>query len=568
MNVSDYIVQFFVDKEIYDFFGYQGTMIVFFVDAIHRNTAAHNHSCYNEQGAAFAACGYAQAAGKCAVAYATSGPGAINLLNGVADAWADSLPVIFITGQINTYEYLNIQGLRQQGFQEIDIVSMSKPITKYCTQITDKDAIKYELEKAWYIANSGRKGPVLLDIPMNIQREAIKDCKSLKSFVPPMGLEEQSIDCSELYKYLGKSMRPLVLVGNGVDKNSYDGLRRFVEINQIPVITTLLAKDFMHSSHHLNYGIVGGAYGHRSANMMVYKCDLLIILGASMCTRQTGTRRQVFAPNAIILRYDIDGQQLKIQLKADEKNYVVDVNKLIGGLLKSKVTNNISEWLNFGIIIKQKYQSFDNLCPERMPNNIVEKISEKLPDDISVISDVGQHMMWIGQSFNLKPNQRLLFSGGLGAMGYSIPAAIGAYYATKKPTVAICGDGSYQMNIQELQWIVREHLPVLIIVLNNRCLGMIRCNQADFIDKRYEGSCEGYNYSPCNITETAQAYGLRILANNIDGIYNFFSTLDPVLIEIKLGRDTVAAPKTYFGEPMWNQQPYIDKSFYDEIIKF
>lgn len=568
MNISDYIIDFFIQKGIKDFFGYQGTMVVFLVDAIYRNPLAHNHSCYNEQGAAFAACGYAQSTGNCSIAYATSGPGAINLLNGVADAWADSLPVIFLTGQINLSENLNIQGIRQQGFQEIDVVSMAKPITKYSTQIISRDEIRYELEKSWHIANEGRKGPVLLDIPMDIQRSIIDDWTMLKSFSAPIVLDKQSIEYSELYNYLEKSMRPLLLVGNGVNRSCYNKLRCFIETNQIPVITTLLAKEFMPSNHNLNFGIVGGAYGHRSANMMVYKCDLLIILGASMCTRQTGTRRQDFAPNALILRYDIDSQQLKIHLNAKEKNHVVDVNKLIDGLVKYKVTNDTIEWLNFGTKIKHEYQTFDDMCSERTPNNIIKSISEKLPDDISVVSDVGQHMMWVGQSFSLKPNQRVLFSGGLGAMGYSIPAAIGAYYATKKPVVAICGDGSFQMNIQKLQWIVREELPILIIVLNNRCLGMIRCNQHDFIDKRYEGSCEGYNYSPCNIIEIAKAYGIKTYSNKIDSVHSLLSTLKPVLIEVELNRDTVAAPKTYFGEPMWNQQPYIDKSLYDEITAF
>ncbi len=557
MNVSDYIVHFFVDKGICDFFGYQGTMIVFLVDAIHRNNAAYNHSCYNEQGAAFAACGYAQATGKTSVAYATSGPGAINLLNGVADAWADSLPVIFITGQINTYEYLNIPGIRQQGFQEIDIVSMSKPITKYCVQIDKAENIKFELEKAWSIANEGRKGPVLLDIPMDIQRANIENIDCLHSYNDSRTVEKQ-INYTELYQHISRAQRPLFLIGNGVSISSYNILRKFIEINQIPFVTTLLCKGFLPYSHPLNFGIIGGAYGHRSANRLIHECDLLVILGVSMCTRQTGTRRKEFAPNAHIIRYDIDSQQLKIHLKDGEEKCLEDVNKLIKGLDIYRKTNDINEWGTFAQHVKKEYQIFDDSCIERIPNHIIQSLSLRLPDEISVVSDVGQHMMWIGQSFTLKSKQNILFSGGLGAMGYSIPAAIGAYYATKKPSIAICGDGSFQMNIQELQWIVREKLPILIIVLNNRCLGMIRCNQADFIEHRYEGSCEGYNYSPCNNVEIAKAYGLTAISCNvIDDIPNdYYKLNNPSLIEINMERDSVVAPKTYFGEPMWNQRPY------------
>lgn len=561
MNVSDHIVEFFLNKGIEDFFGYQGTMIVFLVDAIHRNPRAHNHSCYNEQGAAFAACGYAQATGHCSMAYATSGPGAINLLNGVADAWSDSKPVIFITGQINTHEYLNIKGIRQQGFQEIDVVSMAKPITKYCTQITKAEDVRYEFEKAWYIANEGRRGPVLLDLPMDVQRVVIDDWNSLRSYTPEAQEEIASVDIEWLHSEIKNSKKPLLMVGNGVDNSRYAQLRKFVEANDLPVVTTLLAKKFLPADHPLNFGVVGGAYGHRSANMLVYKTDLLVVLGASMCTRQTGTRRKEFAPNAKIIRFDIDSQQLKIHIQDSEQNIVADVNDLIDYLGRSRITSDITQWVEYGQKIRQEYKVFDDSCEERIPNNHIQTISRILPDDISVVSDVGQHMMWIGQSFNLKSKQRLLFSGGLGSMGYSIPAAIGAYYATRRPAVAICGDGSFQMNIQELQWIVREQLPIAIIVLNNHCLGMIRCNQSDFIDGRYEGSCEGYNYSPCNIVGIAKAYGIESYATNEENqLQDLLSDVTkPILIELPLNRDTVAAPKTYFGESMWNQQPYFKK---------
>lgn len=559
MTVSDYIVDFFVSKGIHDFFGYQGTMIVFFVDAIHRNPQAKNHSSYNEQGAAFAACGYAQSAGKCAVAYATSGPGAINLLNGVADAWSDSKPVIFITGQINTHEYLNISGIRQQGFQEIDIVSMAKPITKYTTQISKKDNVRFELEKAWYIANSGRKGPVLLDIPMDIQRVEIDNWNELKSYIPPF-VSQSCIDIADLQKALQRAKRPLLMVGNGVHNVSYRTLRQFVEKNQLPVVTSLLGKGFLPAEHPLNFGVVGGAYGHRSANLLVHECDLLVIFGASMCTRQTGTRRNEFATGAKIMRYDIDPQQLKIHINDNEINVVADVNDLINLLPGIKLTANITAWVEYAQTRMAEFKVFDDSCEERIPNKFVRQLSRILPDDISVVSDVGQHMMWIDQSFELKSHQKMLFSGGLGSMGYSIPAAIGAYYATRKPSVAICGDGSFQMNVQELQWIVRESLPIAIIVFNNRCLGMIRSNQSDFIGGRYEGSCEGYNYSPCNAITIAEAYGfVTKKVTDVSELIHGLVITKPTLIEIELKRDTVAAPKTYFGEPMWKQQPYFIK---------
>lgn len=218
MKLTDYIVSFLEKKGIYDFFGYQGTMIAHFVDSVERNPNTHNHSCYNEQGAAFAACGYAQAKDDCACAYATSGPGAVNLLSGVANAYFDSLPVVFLTGQLNTYEYSGIKGLRQQGFQEIDIISMAKPVTKYCVQIREPEDIVKELNKAYHIATTGRKGPVLIDLPMNIQRSEVEHP------LYDMEFEEEHFEeglgdkaAFVIGEALRKAKRPLIMMGHGVD---------------------------------------------------------------------------------------------------------------------------------------------------------------------------------------------------------------------------------------------------------------------------------------------------------------------------------------------------------------
>ena len=285
MKLSDYIVTFLQKKGIRHFFGYQGTMIAHLVDSIERNPETENHSSYNEQGAAFAACGYAQAKEECACAYATSGPGAINLLSGVADAYYDSLPVIFLTGQLNTYEYSGIKGLRQQGFQETDIVAMAKPITKYAVQIRNPEDIVEELNKAYHIATTGRRGPVLIDLPMNIQRSEVENP------VYDMTFEDKHTDvvaaqqaADTILEALEQAKRPVIMLGHGVDSSfSQQKLIRFAQKRQIPIITSVLAKSVLGYDHPLNFGCIGGAYGHRYANMIANaKSDLLLCFGISL----------------------------------------------------------------------------------------------------------------------------------------------------------------------------------------------------------------------------------------------------------------------------------------------
>ena len=569
MTVSDYIVEFFCKKGINHFFGYQGTMIAYFVDAIHRNPNAFNHSCYNEQGASFAACGYAQASGKCGVAYSTSGPGAVNLLSGVANAFFDSEPVIFITGQLNTYEYTRVEGMRQQGFQEINIVEMAKPITKYAVQLDDASRVRYELEKAWCIANEGRKGSVLLDIPMNIQRTVI-DLDSLIGYTEPQLKEEEKVDYNLIYDSLHTASRPLVLVGIGVDINSYSRLQEFIAINKLPVVTSLLARDFM-AGEDLCYGFIGGSYGSRTANLLtVAKADLLLAIGISLGKRQTGVKVNDFAQKAKLIRIDIDPYQLQNKIKEDEVQFKIDAKVFIDGLQLKKYTKDTSRWIGFANCARQALDGFDKNLPERIPNLYVEYLSRKMDRNYNVISDVGQHMMWMAQSFNLKSGQKLLFSGGHGAMGYALPAAIGAYYGNGNPCLCVSGDGSFQMNIQELQWIVRENIPIKIVVMNNKCLGMIRLVQEDYIESRYEGVSEGNNYAACDFVKVAQAYGIpsqRVA--DLEAMNNIsFVDTRAELVEVILNNDTVAVPKTYFGEPIYNQMPYIPKNIMDDLLSF
>ena len=592
MKLSDYVVAFLQKKGIRHFFGYQGTMIAHLVDSIERNPDTENHSSYNEQGAAFAACGYAQAKEKCACAYATSGPGAVNLLSGVADAYYDSLPVIFLTGQLNTYEYSGIKGLRQQGFQETDIVAMAKPITKYAVQIRDAEDIVTELNKAYHIATTGRRGPVLIDLPMNIQRGEVENPVYDMEFEEDVcGVEvEEAVETASAHILHGtdeavraicdeleRAKRPVIMLGHGVDSAvSQQKLIRFARSRQIPIITSVLAKSVLAYDDPQNFGCIGGAYGHRYANMIANaKSDLLLCFGISLCTRQIGTKVNEFAKGAKIIRVDLDPYNLQRNIHENGENEIkilAETGTLIQALDKvpCREHEGISDWMVVCSEIRENLQAVDDALPERYPNRMIGELSDMLSDTGAIAVDVGQHMVWSYQSFKNREGQKLLFSGGHGAMGYALPAAIGAYYATGKPTACICGDGAFQMNIQELEWVKRENLPVKIMVMNNEALGMIRHLQRDYFDCLFAGTTDGCGFASCDFSKVAAAYGIPSCRMHCEDVKEeapqFMEGQGPKLLEVMLEHGTFAYPKTCLGEPIHNQQPYAPKSVYDHLM--
>lgn len=576
MKTSDYIVDFFEKKGIDHFFGYQGTMIAHFVDSICNNKHVENHCCYNEQGAAFAAVGYAKATGKTAVAYATSGPGAANLLSGIADAYYDSVPVVFITGQLNTYEYTGIDNIRQHGFQEMDVISTVKPVVKYCEKVENKEDLRYILEKAYFIANEGRPGPVLIDLPMNMQREEIEP-DNLKGFSSENTIQPADAEmiADKIIGSLNEAHAPVLLLGNGILNNSqsHRDILAFAQSLKIPVITSMLGRDLLEYDHELNFGHLGGGYGHRYANFIIYKkADLIVSLGCSLCKRQTAMNTEKFAQNAAIIRVDIDQNELYRKIHSDEQSYLADCNDVIAAMAgrQSETEKKHTEWLDKCKIIRQKLRNFDEQCEERTPNRYLETISDCTEEGVSICCDVGQHQVWTSQSFKVKKNQRLLFSGGHGAMGFALPAAIGAHYGTGNASLAICGDGAMQMNIQELQWIRREQVPVTIIVLNNSSLGLIQQQQDDIFDGRYYGSMEMGGYLAPDFKKIGIAYGIDAYkVYSCEELRKTMESVDrskPVLIEVILDVKSRAYPKTFFGEEMYNQRPYIPTTLMEELL--
>ena len=574
MKLSDYIVDYLYKIGIKDYFGYQGTMIAHFIDSIGKNKNVTNHVCYNEQGAAFAAVGYAKVSGKIGCAYATSGPGAINLITGIADAYYDSVPVIFITGQLNTYEYTNSDKIRQQGFQESDIVNMVKPVVKYAIKITNPYDIAYELEKAVYLATNDRKGPVLIDIPMDIQRANI-DINELHHYDIP---KENNVDYDKIARNIlneiNQSNRPIFLLGNGIDKNN-GKIIELINGVKIPAIYSMLAKSLLPDNNKYNFGFMGSAYGQRYANIIgCEKADLIVSLGCRMNGRTIGVRRNEFNKNAKIIRVDIDDEELKLKIHENDENYNCDVNILINTLCKIlnkyKITDK-SDWLNVCIIIKKKLENIDKNIPESLPNKYIEVINDYIDENINIFVDVGQNQVWAAHSFKIKEKQKIIFSGGLGAMGFALPAAIGGAIATKTRTIVIAGDGGLQMNIQELQTLKRESLPITIFVFNNDSLGLIHQQQCDFFDHKFYGACEEGGYEAPDFCKIAEAYGIKSRKiKNVEEFKNILNDYDfekAGLIEINLPVGTKAYPKTFFGHSMINQRPELDENLLKELLK-
>lgn len=565
MLVSDYIVSFLSGKKITDVFGYPGGMVTYLMDSFSKySDKIRTHVAYHEQGAAFAACGYAQVSGLPGVAYATSGPGATNLLTGIANSYFDSIPCIFITGQVNTYESKGNLKVRQKGFQETDIVAIAKSITKYAAQITDASKIKYELEKAFYVSREGRPGPVLLDIPMNIQRTDVTINK-LKGFKEPKAkkVDYQKI-AKNILEELAKAKKPLIIAGAGISGSHCNKeFQQLIKQLRIPVVTSMIGIDALPSTYPMKYGFIG-AYGHRWANFITNKSDLILTMGTRLDCRQTGSNKDNFACKAKIIRIDVDPGEITNRIKAKETDYICDLQFLLPVLnkLSAKTNSNYANWIKECNTFRTQLKRMDS----EPGNKFIKEFSNKLNKKVIVTTDVGQNQVWAAQSFEVKNGQSVLFSGGHGAMGYSLPAAIGAYYASHKPVICLVGDGGLQMNIQELQFIVREKLPIKIVLLNNHSLGMIRHFQEMYFNSNYVQTTAAQGYTIPDFCKIFRAYGIKSKkCSNVATIIKACATKEPVFFDVELGKKTYVFPKLAINKPIHDQEPLMDRKLFEKL---
>ena len=564
MKASDYIANILEKKGIKYVFELSGGMITHILDSINQLTKIQIISMHHEQSAAFAAEGFARITGTPGIALATSGPGATNLLTGIGSCYFDSVPCIFITGQVNRHELKLDRKIRQLGFQETDIVSMAAPITKACFQINDPNELPNIFELAFEISMNGRPGPVLIDIPMDIQRSIIKTDPKFSKSVVTNCFEKGVI--SGLIEDIKKAKKPLILAGRGIRAgNALSHFLEFAKLTQIPIVTTLLGLDVISYNDSQRVGFIG-SYGNRWANIVLGNCDLLIVLGARLDIRQTGADTSYFEKR-IIYHVDCEIDEINnringcIPIVSDLKYFFEEFNKII----KNNHFETKSEWVSFIEHEKLKWPDTKEVDAIGInPNIFMHLLSKNSKNAAAYLADVGSHQMWAAQSLEIGEKQQFLTSGGMGAMGFSLPASIGACLAVKKsPVIVIIGDGCMQLNIQELQTILRNKLPIKIIVFNNESLGMIRQFQDSYFQSRYQSTFWGY--SAPDFEKISHAYGISAKTiNNQDEVLRAINWLweskneqEPQLLQVMINPQTNTYPKLAFGRPITEMEPFV-----------
>lgn len=561
MKVSDYIAYTLRDTGITEVFGFQGSNVTHIINSIFNTPGIEYIQNHHEQASAFAACAYSETSTCLAAAISSSGPGAINMIGGIVNAWFDSIPVIFLTGQLNSKALSPSCRYRQHGFQEFDIVKTVEHITKYAVSVLDPSQIRYHLEKAIYLAKSGRNGGVLLDIPHNIQTADV-DISTLAGYIPDEAIYNiDKDDISESLRLIEVSERPLVLVGAGAFKLRGSSLfSDFIKRFDLPVVASLRGLDVLsHDSKHF-IGFIG-SWGNRYANIAVSNCDLLIVLGSRLDFRQIGDFPKEFAKNAKIVHVDIDKDELSHNILPDLSinsrcfEYIDDLLKAAKGEGKKH-----SLWFDELDSLKQSYPIYSHEDIKTIPNEIIYKLSLYFDGNDIITGDVGQNQMWTAQSVSLRDSMRLLNSCGLGSMGYSLPAAIGAAYAKPGSRVlCISGDGGIQMNIQELGTVARHALPIKIIIMNNESLGLIRTYQ-NIVFKNAIGSVDGFS-SP-DYMLLAKSYNLRYTSINspkdLTEIESLLKDNLPLLVEVKLDATTEIHPEPAYMMPVHIQSPLVE----------
>ena len=571
MKLSDYVMDFLVSRNVTHIFEVCGGSLAHLLDSMYGRTDITSVSMHHEMAAAIAAEGYSRASENIGVAMATSGPGATNLITGIGSCFFDSIPCLFITGQVNTYEFKFDKPVRQIGFQETDIVNIVKPITKKAVLVKEEDKIKYFLEEAMQMAKHGRSGPILLDMPLNIQRANI-DPDSLIPYIP---YNEPSADhingndkgiLKDISQLILSSSRPVVLAGGGVRlSRACDELKKFVHSSGIPVVTSLMGLDSFPHNDPLFIGMIG-TYGNRCANLAIANSDLILALGTRLDTRQTGTKPETFARCAKIVHVDIDPSELNNKVKVafpintDIRSFLSELNSF--SLINNKF--NIKSWIEKIDYYKAMYPSFSTpSCDIIEPTYFMHELSKHLSENAIICADVGQIQMWAAQALEIKGSQRFLTQGGMASIGSALPLAIGASFARPdKVIVVITGDGGFQLNIQELQTVYHHRLPIKIIMLNNNCYGMVKQFQEQYFSSRFQSTVVGYSCP--DFQDVVNAY--KILASKIAtnseipmALDELFRDMLPRFLEVSIDSNCKVTPKLSVNRPVEDQDPYLSR---------
>ena len=544
-NGSELVLETLLELGIDTVFGYPGGAVLPLYDAIYNFKGIRHILGRHEQGCLHEAEGYAKSTGKLGVAIVTSGPGATNAITGIADAMSDSVPLLVFTGQVAR------AGIGKDAFQEADIVGITMPITKYNYQVRETADIPRIITEAVHIATTGRPGPVVIDLPKDVSALETDFIYSpevnLPSYQPTLVPNDMQI--KKILKQLSKAKKPVLLAGGGISyAEASKELNEFAERYQIPVVTSLLGQGTIATSHPLFLGM-GGMHGSFAANIAMTEADFMISIGCRFDDRLTGNPK-TFAKNAKVAHIDIDPAEIGKIISADIP-VVGDAKKALQMLLaEPTVHNNTEKWIEKVTKDKNRVRSYDKKERVVQPQAVIERIGELTNGDAIVVTDVGQHQMWAAQYYPYQNERQLVTSGGLGTMGFGVPAAIGAKIANpEKEVILFVGDGGYQMTNQEMAILNIYKIPIKVIMLNNHSLGMVRQWQEAFYDGRTSESV--FDTLP-DFQLMAQAYGVK--SYKFDDPETIVQDLEvlkediPMFIEVDISRKEHVLPMVPAGK--------------------
>jgi acetolactate synthase-1/2/3 large subunit len=588
MKLSDFVSSFIAKQNVKHVFLLPGGGNMHLIDSVGKQNGLSIVACLHEQAAAIAADGYAQASNNLGVALVTTGPGGTNAITGVTGSWIESVPVMVLSGQVKRPDLKPTPNMRMLGFQEIDIVTIVKSITKYAVTITEPDSILYHLEKAAHLAMTGRRGPVWIDIPLDVQAAEIDETK-LKGFTPEKPVTSCKTEVQQVVKILSEAKRPVVLAGNGIRLSGAEkAFMQLVEKLNIPVLTTWKAVDLMSDEHPDYYGRPG-TVAHRGANFIQQNSDCIISIGCRLDFGQIGYAQETFAREAKKIIVDIDALEfIKFRFNVDVK-VVADALDFLNELssqLKDFVKPNWSEWLKRCQDWKGKYplvtQEYLDRTDYVSTYLVVDEVAKQLTgNDVIVPCSSGSGADITSMSFKIKKGQRMLNSPGLGSMGFGVPQTLGACIASgNKRTVCLNGDGGFQLNIQELETIKRLKLPIKFIYLNNQGYLSIKVSQNNYFNGRLVATDDTSGLTLPDIQKVSAAYGIpsnRILNNKgmEQGIKEALATDGPFICEVMIDPDEQVSPKVksalingkMVSKPLEDLAPFLDrKEFLENMI--
>ncbi len=581
LKLSDYVARFLAEQGVDTVFALSGGASLHLIHSVEAHPGLQLVCPLHEQAAAAAADGYSRLSGRFGVAVTTSGPGATNIITGICCSFYDSVPALFITGQVSTFRMVGDTGVRQIGFQETPIVSLVSPVTKYAVTVTDPRRIRYELEKAVFMMNSGRPGPVLVDIPDNLQREMVEP-DLLEGFHLPASPTRRFASAADskpiVLSLLAAAERPIIVAGWGVALAGLQAqFRSFARATGIPVALTWGAADLLADDDPLNVGRFG-THGVRHANFAVQNSDLVLSLGSRLDTKSTGSPVNTFARAAKKVVLDVDANELgkfakfgletDLLIEDDLRNFFD-----LFGEAELEATAGMRElWLAKIAHWKAALSEFDRNLREQLPGlnpyEFVAQLSRLAPADATVVVDTGCAIAWVMQAWQVMPGQRLLHDCNNTAMGWSLGAALGCHFAEPdRPLLVIIGDGSMMMTLQELASIRRHSIPAKIFLLNNSGYAMIQQTQDQWLGSRYVASSVAGGLGFPDFARIALAFGYKhieisertdvseILRGNL-------GSDDPVLFEVFIPESARVVPQVKFGRPNEDMEPLLPREVF------